>query len=509
MSVRVLRIVSLLTACALLLTSLASCGKNEKKHFVMKTFSTFGAEKDMTAYSDIISEYTKTHKNVVINDTTTTQANSYKMALSIASTYRGPNSPDVVYFSALSDMSELSDFFMTVEDIRKDYPKFASHVSQAVLDSAAADDGSHYCIPVRGEWRGIVINAALFRKSALRIPETWDDLVRAAKHFKDGKISLFANSLDDSGALTEYLIRGLGGVDSVQSAMNGTPDETWSTVLDAIEQLDELSAFPPMPPESFDSLISPSDLKNTSAKQTASPVELYNDGMAAILLIDNSMCGSINTDIDSEYIALPEIGTVTQSESTTAANTYPTHALSGPVYPRITANTLPPTQTTSTSTTTGTPSPEPQTDVSPSDERPKNADNGLYVSFDEGFYITKKAYYDKDKREDILDFVECFLSEEHCVKLCGNYQAPSLSSISKQTENSLTGKSNIYHGVIKSVQAADSFVTTTQTQENSFFWSHCSMAISCMSKGILTKKDALRLIGDTQITVADIYADAS
>ena len=60
----------------------------------MRTYSTFGAEKDLTAYSAIIAEYTKTHKNVVINDTTTTQTNSYKMALSIASTYRGGNAPD-------------------------------------------------------------------------------------------------------------------------------------------------------------------------------------------------------------------------------------------------------------------------------------------------------------------------------------------------------------------------------------------------------------------------------
>ena len=105
----------------------------------------------------------------------------------------------------------------------------------------------------------------------------------------------------------------------------------------------------------------------------------------------------------------------------------------------------------------------------------------------------------------MLDFVEFFLNESNVVKLCNSYQAPSLKKISKKTRDSLTNKSNIYNGVIKAVESADSFVVTTQTQENSFFWEHCSMAVACMSKGILTKEEALGMIADTQLTIKDIY----
>lgn len=512
---------ALFLAATLSLTVFCSCGRNDKRHFVMRTYSTFGETSDRTAYSEIINEYTKTHKNVVINDTTTTRSGSYKMGLSIASTYRGANVPDVIYYSSVKDMSELSDFFMTIDEIRADYPKFASGISEAAIDSAAADDGGRYCIPIRGDWRGIVINAALFRRSALPLPETWEDILLAAKHFQKGETYLFANSLDDSAALMEYLVRGLGGVPSIRSAMNGSPDESWTQALDAISQLDELNAFPAMPPEAFDYLVSGTDLKHTSPDKLPSPVELYNSGNAAILLIDNTMCSGINTDIDSQYIALPQFGSIRWVQATTASNTYPTNGMSGPVYPRNTANTLPPTQSpdsgsgapasgsgeaqtvggNTSATQTTRPSPVSSTDK----DETAVSENGLYVNFAEGFYITKKAYYDSDKREDVLDFVESFLVEENLIKLCGdNCRVPALSSISRDSEDTLTEKSNIYNGVIRSVQSADTFLLTTQTQENQFFWSHCAMAVEYMSKGILTRQQTLRLIADTQATAVDV-----
>ena len=511
MSVTRIRLLSFSLALSMLLTCLSGCGGSEKKSFVMRTFSTFGSEQDAKPYREIMSAYSKGHRNVVINDTSTTLSGSYKMELSISSTYRGAGTPDVIYYSAISDMSELSDYFMTVDEIRKDYPKFAKSISEAAINSVAADNGNRYCIPIRGQWRGIVINAAMFRRSALRIPETWDDLVRAARHYEKSKVSLFANSLDESGALVEYMIRGLGGMDSLASAMKGTPDDNWETVLEAIELLDGLNAFPKMPKGSFDSLISPTDLKHTAQNKLTSPVELYNSGKAAILLMDNSMCAGINTEIDSKYIALPQIGTVTEDEdeeTTTESNSYPSHALSGPVYPPITGNTLPAEETTKAPGGKRSPAPTQSQGPAGSDKAAGQAvsENGLYVNFAEGFYITKKAYYDKTKREDVLDFVEYFLKEESVAKLCGNYQAPSLSKMSDKVRDKLTDKSNIYNGVIKSVQTADSFIVTTQTQENDYFWSHCSMAVACLSKGIITRNEALGLIADTQLTVTDIYS---
>ena len=480
LSVSKLRLCSFALVLSLLLSCVTGCGKDKKRNFVMRTFSTLGSETDAAPYSQIIAEYTKTHKNVVINDTSTSRSGSYKMELSLPSTYRGAGTPDVIYYSAVSDMSELADFFMTVDDIRKDYPKFASNVSEAALNSAAASNGGRYCIPVRGEWRGIVINAAMFRRSSLRIPEKWDDIVRAALHF---------------------------------SAMKGTPDKHWNTVLEAIRVLDELNAFPNMSKGSFDGLVSPSDLKHTSAGKHPSPVDLFNSEKAAILLMDNSMCGQIDVDIDTSYIVLPEVGSTTPlPEITTASNSYPTHELSGPVYPPMTANTLP-SETTTSATARRSPDPtQPgnlrvpgNSKVSDSDSPAGATENGLYVDFTEGFYITKKAYYDKTKRDDVIEFVEFFLKEDNVTKLCNNYQAPSLSKISKESRDSLTNKSNIYNGVIRSVETARSFIVSTQTQENSFFWEHCSMAVACMSKGILTKNEALGMIADTQMTIKDIY----
>lgn len=513
MHVKFVRFTALMLICSLFLAVTVSCGQNDKNSFVLKTYSTFGADSDLSAYSEIIADFTKQHGNVVINDTTTDQSNSYKMELSISSTYKGSNSPDIVYYSAMSDMSELGDYFITVDEIRKDYPNFASGVSEAVLDSVAASNGNRYCIPIRGDWQGIVVNAALFRKSALNVPETWEDIINAVSHFKATNVYLFANSLDDSSALLEYLVRGVGGNEALQSAIDGTPDSSWKKALDAIAQLDELSAFPKMAEGPFDYLVSASDLKNTvaSSDEASSAVDLYNSGKAAILLIDNSMCGQIDSDIDSKYIMLPQIGTVsettvataTTSTTTTDSNlaTLPSSRSTLPITPKNPSSGSGESSTVSTTQSTVS-----STDTTQSEEDDsKNAETGLYVNFAEGFYITKKAYYDEDKREDLLAFIEFFLEENNCIKFCNNYQVPSLSSISTATADSLTEKSNIYNAVITSVQSAESFITTTQTQDNSFFWNHCSMAVTYMSKGILSKNQALELIADTQSTVADIY----
>lgn len=510
-----------LLAAAMALTLLTACGQQKKPRFVLRTYSTFGEESDREAYAAIIREYTKTHRNAVINDTTTTRANSYKMSLSLASTYRGAGAPDVIYYTAMKDMSELSDFFMTVDEIRADYPHFAEGVSEAALSSAAADDGGRYCIPVRGDWQGIIVNAALFRRSALKVPTTWEDVLRAAEHFqKNREISLFANSLTDSGALMEYLVRALGGEAAVRSAMEGQPDDCWQRALRAVAQLDELNAFPLLPPEAFDYLISPSDLRHTSDEKQDDPVALFNAGKAAILLIDNSMCGSIDADIDSRYIALPPYGTFSTVQTTTTTRfSYPTGSGEpGAVYPRETGNTLPPTQppasgsgetasadAASTSSTT-VPTTRPS-GISPSDtEKSPASEQGLYVNFAEGFYITKKAYYNSEKREDMLALVEAFLQEDNNLSLCGDQsRVPALTSVSRKAEDKLTEKSNLYRAVIQSVQSADSFLVSTQTQENRFFWNHCAMTVAYFSKGVLTQEEALRLIGDTQSTAADFH----
>lgn len=507
--------------CSMLLTAFSSCGKNGKKHFVMKTYSTFGAEEDLAVYSEIMAEYTKDHKNVVINDTTTDKSNSYKMELSLTSTYKGSHSPDVIYYSAISDMSELGDYFVTVDEIRKDHPNFASSVSEAVLDSVSASDGKRYCIPIRGDWQGIIVNAALFRKSSLTIPKTWDDILKSAYHFKDTDVHLFANSLDDGGALAEYLVRGIGGTDSLNSAINGKPDSAWKKMLDTVLELDSLAAFPPMKTGPFDYLVSPSDLKNTTQdkEEIADAVELYNCGKAAILLIDNSMCGKINTDIDSQYIMLPSINTASDSfdpsVSTTQSTTTTSYAGTTTTTVRRTLPITSPTNRSSgsgtshknntSSTTTASAMTVSATDTTTAAADTEKSETGLYVNFAEGFYITKKAYYDEDKQEDLLEFIEYFLKEENCVKLCSNYRVPSLAAISKKSADSLTQKSNIYNAVINSVQSAKNFIVTTQTYENSFFWNHCTMALTYMSKGILSRNQAIALISDTQSTVADIY----
>lgn len=524
MPVRFIRIIALTLACSLIFATASSCSKNDKKNFVMKTYSTFGSAEDLSVYSEIMSAYTKEHKNVVINDTTTDKTNSYKMELSLASTYKGSGSPDVIYYSAMSDMSELSDYFMTIDDIRKDYPDFASGVSESVLDSVSASDGKRYCIPVRGDWQGIIVNAALFRKNGMNIPQTWDDIVKAAYHFKDTDIRLFANSLDDGGALAEYLVRGIGGTDSLRSAINGKPDSAWTHMLDTVLELDSYSAFPPMEEGPFDYLVSASDIRNTTQdkEEIADAVELYNCGKAAILLIDNSMCGKINTDIDSKYIMLPSVNTASENfdpaVNTTQSTTISSYTGTTTTTVRRTLPITSPTNrssgsgsgtsqknnsSTTASTTAGTAVSE--TDTTAAEADTGKSENGLYVNFGEGFYVTKKAYYDDDKREALLEFIEFFIKEENCVKFCNNYQVPSLAAISPESSDSLTQKSNIYNAVISSVQSASDFIVTTQTYENSFFWNHCTMALTYMSKGLLSRRQAITLISDTQLTVADVY----
>jgi ABC-type sugar transport system, periplasmic component len=499
LTVRATRILSSALALLIALSCFAGCGDNKKTSFIMRTFSTLGTENDSKAYCSILAAYSKNHRHIVINDTSTTPSGSYKMELSLPSTYRGAGTPDVIYYSAISDMSELSDYFVTVDDIRKDYPDFAKNVSEAALNSVAADNGGRYCIPIRGEWRGIVINAALFRKNALRIPTTWEDILRAAKNFEKSDISLFANSLEESDKLIEYMVRSIGGLHSLRSAMNGTPDTCWDTALEAIEELDELNAFPDMSKGSFDSLVSSSELKHTAADGAGAAIKLFNSGKAAILLMDNTMCGQINADLDSQYIELPRVGTSSFSDATTASNSYPTNVSSGPVYPEMTANTLPPDIQPSPSPT------EPSGPDDAGDSKETESDSGLYVSFGEGFYITKKAYFDKMKRDDVLEFIEYFLDEDNLCKLCGEHQAPSLKTISKKALDNLTAKSNIYDGVIKSVQNSEHFITSTHTRENSFFWDRCSLAVSCMSKGILSREAALKLIADPQLTVKELH----
>ncbi len=461
------RVICLLLACLTITYCCTSCGDSDKTNVNIKICSILGSDEDLSIYSEVIADYTKEHSNVIINGVTTDKSGSYKMELSLASTYQSSDAPDIVYYSYISDMSELSDYFVTIDEIREDYPDFASSVSEAALNSVAADDGGRYCIPIRADWQGIIVNAALFRKNSLTVPESWEDIIDAADFFQDKSIYLFANPLDDSNSLLEYLVRGTGGIDSVYSAINGSADSSWTVALEIINRLDELGAFPSMSEGAFDYLISDSDIKNTS-EQDIDPIELYNSGQAAALLIDSSMCGEIDTDIDSVFIELPAVE-MEQIEAVSASDIVSS---------------------------------------SDSDDAQTSSETGLYVDFSEGFYITKKAYYNDDKREELLELIEYILDDDNCIKFCNSYQAPALSSLSDEASDSLTQKSNIYNAVIDSVQSAQTFLLTTQTSENTFFWNHCSVAVSYMSKGLLSVSQTVELISDTQLTVADVYTSS-
>ncbi|MBQ6796717.1 MAG: hypothetical protein IJP10_01760 [Clostridia bacterium] len=296
----------------LLVLAAAGCSKEvEAKTVTLKTVSILGGSSEMDVYGGVLAAFSAENSSIYVRDTTVNRSEAYKLDAALEATYTGTDSPDVVYYYAQELSGEsLRKYFVPLSEIRKDYPGFASGISDKALDCVRADDGEVYCIPCFGEFSGIAVNTKLLAE----IPSDKTQLVSSAKELAASGVILFANPADDCAAVIRQILLCTGGEQSVADALDcvSGSDVLWNGTLAIYDELYNAGAFPPAAiTDELAQYVSASDLHDAilgadrDKKNRTDAFELFNSGKAAMIAFSAEDYNRITVTDSVELVMLP------------------------------------------------------------------------------------------------------------------------------------------------------------------------------------------------------------
>ena len=162
----------------------------------LNTFSTYaGNDGNAQNYQDALAAWQANTGNK-INDTSATSDETVKSR--IRTDFSTGSEPDVLFYFTGADADTFLDKVVTISDIRKDYPNFASNMNEAAVPLAT--DGKWYAVPVNGYWEDFFVNKTVLQAAGVAVPGpdyTWDQFLSDCQKIKDAGYTPIAASFVD------------------------------------------------------------------------------------------------------------------------------------------------------------------------------------------------------------------------------------------------------------------------------------------------------------------------
>lgn len=311
--------------------------EGDKNPVTINTVSMFGGtDPNVEVYEGINTKLMEDYPYIEIADNSQTSDEAWKST--VAADFSVGNEPDVLQFFTDANANEVlaTDKFVTIEEIRKEYPDYAKDTDESALVLTANPDGVQRAVPTTGFWEGLYCNKDLFDEYGIDLPTDWDSLVKAIEVFKENDIIPIAVSLNHVPHYwIEFCLLYSAGVESYESIPDSVPAE-WAKGLDTLKTLRDLGAFP----------------EDTDTVDNDFVGQLFRDKKAAMQLDGSWYAGNITETDNTVVVAFPGV------------------------------------------------------------EEQKAEKGAMVAGFSSGFYITKKAWDDPDKRDAAVKFVMAHTSQE-------------------------------------------------------------------------------------------------
>lgn len=302
----------------------------EKNPVTLATVSMFGGtDPNAGNYQAINDQFMKDNPYITLEDDSQSSDQDWKTK--IAADFAVGNEPDVIQYFTDANASDVlaANKFVSIDEIKAEYPDYAKDTLETALKAAANPDGVQRAVPTTGYWEGLFCNKDLFDQYSLELPTDWDKMLKAIETFKANGIVPIAVSLNNVPHYwVEFLMLSAAGPEGYVSVPTEAPAD-WVKGLSMFKTLRDLGAFP----EDTDTI--DNDLAG----------ELFKNKQAAMQLDGSWYAGGIPDQDNTVLVAFPTI---------------------------------------------------------PDGKAPAGAMVGGISS---GFYITKKAWDDPDKRDAAVKFV--------------------------------------------------------------------------------------------------------
>lgn len=368
---------------------------------VVTTFA--GEDSNAKNYLDGIAAWQEETGNTV-NDNSATSDETFKTT--VVSDFEMDAEPDVLFFFTGADANSFieADKVISIEDIRKEYPDYAANMDDEKIPASIVN-GKKYAVPTNGYWEAMFVNTKVLADCGIEVPGedySWDQFMKDCAVIKEKGYASVAAAL---GNIPHYWWEYSIFNNEADLAAHGEVPaadaaDAWVSGMEDVKAMYEAGCFP----------------ENTLSATDDETFQLFTQDKAAFLLDGSWKVGGIVGACQSD----PEDPSTLDTE---ALDKY---------------------------------------DVTfvPSKGGARKASD-LIGGFSMGYYITKKAWEDPEKKEAAVDFVNYMTSDDMILKFAQHSANPLKEAPEADTEsmNSLQLKAIEFGSKVTSYTAAvqDSF----------------------------------------------------
>lgn len=200
--------------------------------------------------------------------------------------------PDVLYYYNGTDANKIveSNKVVSLEEIRAEYPEFATNMKEEMLNSSCASpvDGKVYALPLIGFWEGLFVNKAVVEAAGATVPDattTWDQFMEICEKIKaSGKAPIAASLADIPHYWFEFTVYNFRpdaanatSHAAIPAAKGDATEKAWISGINDIKDLYERGYF----------------LKNTLTCTDTDSFDEFMAGNAAFLIDGSWKIGAI------------------------------------------------------------------------------------------------------------------------------------------------------------------------------------------------------------------------
>lgn len=133
---------------------------------------------------------------VTVNDNSAASNEEWKTK--VLTDFMTGSEPDVLFYFTDADADPFINAgkVVSIEEIREEYPDYATNMKESMM--AVASDGRHYAVPSSGFWETLFVNRAVLEKCGVAIPDadyTWDQFLLDCETIRQAGFTPIACSL--------------------------------------------------------------------------------------------------------------------------------------------------------------------------------------------------------------------------------------------------------------------------------------------------------------------------
>lgn len=212
------RMMGLLLAAALLL--LCACTRSEQeqqaKPVTLRVVTSFGSEDgNRRNFEAAVAAYEASTGNLVADGS---DVSSEEWKARVLTDFETGSEPDVLFFFTNADAEPFvrAGKVVSLDEIRAEYPDYAQNMDDAKLPTAS--DGKCYAVPVMGYWEGLFVNKAVLARCGVALPGadyTWEQFLADCQTIRGNGLTPIACSLIEMPHYWfEFAVLNRGGVDA-------------------------------------------------------------------------------------------------------------------------------------------------------------------------------------------------------------------------------------------------------------------------------------------------------